>query len=186
MEDKQIIELFLSRSEQAIYEAEIKYGRYCRKIAFNILGNDEDSEECVNDALMRLWGSIPPNEPQSLSSFVGRITRNLALDRLRQKNSDKRGGGEIPLVLDEISEFVSGSDQIERLHESQEITDALNSFLGELGKVERGVFMRRYWMLETVADVAGHYGLTVSNTTTMLFRLRKKLKKHLMKEGIAL
>lgn len=186
LEDKQIIELFLSRSEQAIYEAEIKYGRYCHKIAFNILGNDEDSEECVNDALMRLWSSIPPNEPQSLSSFVGRITRNLALDRLRQKNSDKRGGGEIPLVLDEISEFVSGGDQIERLHESQEITDALNSFLGELGKVERGVFMRRYWLLETVADVAEHYGLTVSNTTTMLFRLRKKLKKHLMKEGIAL
>ena len=131
MEDKQIIELFLSRSEQAIYEAEIKYGRYCHKIAFNILGNDEDSEECVNDALMRLWSSIPPNEPQSLLSFVGRITRNLALDRLRQKNSDKRGGGEIPLVLDEISEFVSGGDQIERLHESQEITDALNKFLGD-------------------------------------------------------
>lgn len=186
MEDRRIVELFLARSEEAIQEIDKKYGRYCHKIAFNILANSEDSEECVNDAYMRVWGSIPPNEPGSLSSFIGKITRNLALDKLRQKKSDKRGGGEVPLVLDEISEFVSGGDEIERLHESQEITDALNGFLGNLGEVERGVFMRRYWMMEPVADIAERYGLSVSNTTTMLFRLRGKLKKHLVKEGIPL
>lgn len=186
MEDRRIVELFLARSEEAIHEIDKKYGRYCHKIAFNILANSEDSEECVNDAYMRVWGSIPPNEPASLSSFIGKITRNLALDKLRQKKSDKRGGGEIPLVLDEISEFVSGGDEIERLHESQEIIDALNGFLEKLGKVERGIFIRRYWMMEPIADIAERYGLSVSNTTTMLFRLRGKLKKHLVKEGIPL
>lgn len=186
MEDSYIVELFLARSEEAIQETDKKYGRYCHKIAFNILGNTEDSEECVNDAYMRAWGSIPPNEPKSLSSFIGKITRNLALDILRKKKSDKRGGGEIPLVLDEISEFVSGGDQIEKLHESQEITDALNSFLGMLGEVERGVFMRRYWMMEPVADIARRYDISTSNATTMLFRLRARLKKHLTKEGIPL
>lgn len=186
MEDRNIVELFLSRSEEAIQETDKKYGRYCYKIAFNILGNYEDSEECVNDAYMRAWGSIPPNEPQSLSAFVGKITRNLALDKLRHKNSDKRGGGEVPLVLDEISEFVSGDDQIERMQDSQEITAALNSFLAVLGEIERGVFMRRYWMMESIADIAKRYGLSISNTTTMLFRLRGKLKKHLTKEGVLL
>lgn len=186
MEDRKIVELYLARSEEAIQATDEKYGRYCHKIAFNILGNSEDSEECVNDAYMRAWGSIPPNEPKSLSSFIGKITRNLALDMLRKKNSDKRGGGEIPLVLDEISEFVSGGDQIERLHDSQEITAALNSFLADLGDVERGVFMRRYWMMEPIADIGKRYGLSTSNTTTLLFRLRGKLKKHLTKEGITL
>ncbi len=186
LEDRKIVELYLTRSEEAIQATDEKYGRYCYKIAFNILGNSEDSEECVNDAYMRAWGSIPPNEPKSLSSFIGKITRNLALDKLRQKNSDKRGGGEIPLVLDEISEFVSGDDQIARLQDSQEITAALNSFLAGLEEVERGVFMRRYWMVEPIADIAKRYGLTTSNATTLLFRLRGKLKKHLTKEGISL
>lgn len=186
MEDRHIVELFLARSEEAIQETDKKYGRYCHKIAFNILGNTEDSEECVNDAYMRTWGSIPPNEPKSLSSFIGKITRNLALDKLRKKNSDKRGGGEVPLVLDEISEFVSGGDQMEKLHESQEITEALNRFLEMLGEIERGVFMRRYWMMEPIADIAQRYGISTSNATTMLFRLRGRLKKHLTKEGITL
>ena len=104
MDDRRIVELFLERSEEAILETDIKYGRYCHKIAFNVLGNDEDSEECVNDAYMRAWGSIPPNEPDSMASYIGRITRNLALDKLRQKQSDKRGNGEVPVVLDELDE----------------------------------------------------------------------------------
>ena len=186
MDDRRIVELFLERSEEAILETDIKYGRYCHKIAFNVLGNDEDSEECVNDAYMRAWGSIPPNEPDSMASYIGRITRNLALDKLRQKQSDKRGNGEVPVVLDELAECVSGHDELERRQDSAEITAAIDSFLGGLNPVERGVFMRRYWMMESIADVAGRYGISVSKTTTMLFRLRGRLKKHFMKEGISL
>ena len=186
MDDRRIVELFLERSEEAILETDIKYGRYCHKIAFNVLGNDEDSEECVNDAYMRVWGSIPPNEPDSMASYIGRITRNLALDRLRQKQSDKRGNGEVPVVLDELAECVSGHDELERRQDSAEIAAAIDSFLDELNSVERGVFMRRYWMMEPIADVANRYDISVSKTTTMLFRLRNRLKKHFMKEGIPL
>ena len=155
-------------------------------MAFNILGNAEDSEECVNDAYMRAWGSIPPNEPDSLSAYIGKITRNIALDKLRQKNSSKRGNGEVPVLLDEVAECVSGVDELERRQDSEEITNAINSFLETLSATERGVFMRRYWMMESIADVAGRYGISVSKTTTMLFRLRGRLKKHFMKEGISL
>lgn len=186
MDDRNIVELFLQRSEEAILETDIKYGRYCHRIAYNILGNDEDSEECVNDTLMRIWGSIPPNEPKSLSAFAGKITRNLALDKLRQKKSDKRGNGEVALVLDELSECISGRDEISRREDSAEITAALDSFLERLNSVERGVFMRRYWLMEPIADIAHRYDISVSKTTTMLFRLRESLKKHFMKEGIPL
>ena len=186
MDDRSIVELFLERSEEAILQTDIKYGRYCHRVAFNVLGNTEDSEECVNDAYMRVWGSIPPNEPESLSSYVGKITRNLALDKLRHKNSDKRGNGEVPVLLDELAECVSGADELARRQDSAEITEAINSFLATLNQVERGVFMRRYWMMEPVADVADRYNISVSKTTTMLFRLRGRLKKHFMKEGISL
>lgn len=186
MEDRKIVELYLSRSEEALLETDIKYGRYCHRIAFNVLGSEEDSEECVNDAYMRTWNSIPPNEPDSLSSFIGKITRNLALDMLRRKNSEKRGGGEVPLVLDELAECVSGEDVLSRREDSEEIRAALNSFLDTLNAVERGVFMRRYWMMEPIADIAERYDISVSKTTTMLFRLRGRLKKHLLKEGVSL
>ena len=186
VDDRSIVELFLQRSEEAILQTDNKYGRYCHRIAYNILGNDEDSEECVNDALMRVWGSIPPNEPTSLSSFIGKITRNLALDKLRHKNSEKRGNGEVPIVLDELAECISGNDELERREDSAEINAALNKFLEELNSVERGAFMRRYWMMEPIADIAERYDISVSKTTTMLFRIRGKLKKHFMKEGIPL
>lgn len=186
MDDRRIVELFFERSEEALLQTDIKYGRYCHRIAYNVLGSNEDSEECVNDAYMRAWNSIPPNEPDSLSAYIGRITRNIALDRLRQKNSGKRGGGEVPVLLDELTECVSGVDELERRQDSREITEALNSFLESLSKLERGVFMRRYWMMEPIADVAARYDISVSKTTTMLFRLRGRLKKHFMKEGITL
>lgn len=186
MDDRHIVELFLERSEEAILQTDIKYGRYCHRVAFNVLGNNEDSEECVNDAYMRVWNSIPPNEPDSLSAYVGKVTRNIALDKLRQKNSDKRGNGEVPVLLDELAECLSGADEYERRMDSEEIVNALNSFLEGLSATERGVFMRRYWMAEPIADVAERYDISVSKTTTMLFRLRGRLKKHFMKEGISL
>ncbi len=186
MEDREIVRLFFERNQEAILETEKKYGRYCHKIAFNVLGNDEDSEECVNDAYMRTWGSIPPNEPSSLGSYIGKITRNLALDKYRQRTSTKRGNGEIPLLLDELEECISGDDQFEKLHDSEEITAAINGFLEKLTATERGVFVRRYWQMEPIASIAARYDISASKTTTMLFRLRTKLKNHLVKEGITL
>lgn len=186
MEDDAIIELYWDRSEEAIDQTRIKYGKYCHSIAFNILGSAEDSEECVNDTYLRMWNSIPPSRPQMLSAYAGKITRNLALDRVRVRTADRRGGGETALALDELAECVSGGDQLGTLEDSREIVSALNSFLEKLSVVERGVFMRRYWSMESIAQVAEYYGISVSKTASMLHRLRGKLKKHLLKEGITL
>ena len=174
------------KAVRAITETETKYGRYCMKIAQNVLNNLEDSEECVNDAYLRTWDSIPPNEPTSLGAYIGRITRNLALDLYRKRHSGKRGNGDVPLVFDELEECISGENELERREDSQEITNALNSFLASLPETERMIFMRRYWEMEPIADIAERYGITVSKTTTMLFRLRAKLRNHWTKEGITL
>lgn len=186
MEDDAIIQLFWDRSERAIEETRIKYGKYCHSIAFNILGSSEDSEECVNDAYLRIWNSIPPNRPQMLTAYLGKITRNLALDRVRARSADRRGGGEAVLALDELEDCVSGGDQIGRSEDSREIMEALNGFLETLSQMERNVFMRRYWAMEPVADIAARYGMSVSKTASMLHRLRARLKKHLQKEGITI
>ena len=142
MEDDAIIQLFWDRSENAIEQTRLKYGKYCRTIAFNILGSAEDSEECVNDTYLRMWNSIPPDRPLALSAFIGKVTRNLALDRVRARSASRRGGGETALALDELGEVLSGGDEMGRIEDSREITEALNSFLESLSVVERGVFMR--------------------------------------------
>ena len=186
MEDDAIIQLFWDRSENAIEQTRLKYGKYCRTIAFNILGSAEDSEECVNDTYLRMWNSIPPDRPLALSAFIGKVTRNLALDRVRSRSASRRGGGETALALDELGEVLSGGDEMGRIEDSREITEALNSFLESLSVVERGVFMRRYWAMEPIASIAGRYGMSQSKAASMLHRLRGKLKKHLKKEGIDL
>lgn len=186
MEDDAIIQLFLERSEEAIEETKIKYGKYCHTIAYNILGSTEDSEECVSDTYLRLWNSIPPDRPTTLSAFIGKVTRNLALDRVRSRTAGRRGGGETALALDELEECISGGDEMGRIDDSREIVEALNGFLGTLSSVERGVFMRRYWSMEPVASIAQRYGMSVSKAASMLHRLRGKLKKHLEREGIVL
>ena len=186
MEDDVIIQLFWDRSENAIEATRLKYGKYCHTIAFNILGSAEDSEECVNDTYLRMWNSIPPDRPNVLSAFIGKVTRNLALDRLRARTADRRGGGETALALDELGDCVSSGDEMGRIEDSQEIIAALNSFLETLSCVERGVFMRRYWSMEPVASIAARYDMSLPKATSMLHRLRAKLKKHLLKEGITL
>jgi RNA polymerase sigma factor (sigma-70 family) len=186
LEDDAIIELFWERSEEAIEQTRIKYGKYCRSIAFNILQSHEDSEECVNDTYLRMWNSIPPDRPQILSAFIGKVTRNLALDRVRARSAGRRGGGEVALALDELEDCVSGGDEMGRFEDSQEIITALNGFLETLSSVERGVFMRRYWSMEPVADIAARYGMSVPKTASMLHRMRGKLKTYLGKEGVSL
>ena len=186
MEDDAIIQLFWERSERAIEETKIKYGKYCHSIAFNILGNPEDSEECVNDTYLRVWNSIPPNRPQILTAYVGKVTRNLALDRVRARTADRRGGGETALALDELEDCVSGGDQLTRREDSREIISALNGFLETLTADERNVFMRRYWSMEPVADIARRCGMSESRAASMLHRMRGRLKKYLLKEGITL
>ena len=171
MDDKQILDLYWERSEAAISETSKKYGKYCRYIAFNILHNDEDSEECVNDTYLRAWNSIPPNRPSVLKTFLGKITRNLSLDRYELLNAKKRNGGQMPLIFDEIQECIP--------------SDILNHFLSSLSLEQRKIFMRRYWYLSPIKEIATEYDMSESKIKMSLFRSRNELKKLLEKEGIS-
>ncbi len=183
LEDNQIIELYWQKDADAISETANKYGAYCFTIAENILHNPEDSEECVNDTWLHVWNAIPPQRPAVLRMFLARITRNLSFDRFNAKNTKKRGGGEITLVLDELAECLSGGADVEAAYESKELGQCIRRFVRALPERDRNVFVRRYFFTEPVADIAKRYGLTENNVLTILSRTRKKLKSHLLKEG---
>lgn len=186
MEDQQIVDLYWERSEAAISETAQKYGRYCRCIAFNILRNDEDSEECVNDAYLKAWNDIPPHRPAVLKAFLGKITRNLSLDRYEKLNAKKRSGGQMPLVLEELRECLPASDNTESIIEEMALTDILNRFLASLSSERRKIFMRRYWYFSTVREIAAEYGMSESKVKMSLLRSRNALKNLLIREGISI
>ena len=184
MEDSRIIDLYWVRDEQAIPETGKKYGKYCHQIAYRILSDELDSEECVSDTYLHAWNTMPPKRPDVLSAFLGRITRNLALDRCVKACAQKRGGGEYPLVLEEMNQCVpdrrAGSDPADTLF----IRDTLNGFLGNLSSRDRKIFVRRYWYLSPLREIARDYGLTESGVKMVLLRARNELKQLLAEGGI--
>ena len=184
MDDLQIIEGFFNRQEDAIGAALDKYGRYCGTVAGNILADHSGVEECVNDCMLKAWNSIPPARPASLKAYLGKIARNLALDKAAKASAKKRGGGEYTLALDELSEIVSGGTEPEKAVENSELAKAIDRFLGELDETKRKVFVRRYWYLDPVSEIASRLDLKEANVKTMLCRIRKDLAQHLRKEGI--
>ena len=184
MEDKQIIELFCNRSETALQKTEEKYGKFCLKIADNILHDREDSEECVNDTWMKAWLNIPPTIPECLQIFLGKITRNLAFDKYRVNRSAKRGGGEMSLVLEELEEVVACRDSVEGQMERKLLIEAINTYLHKLPERECNVFIRRYFFAETTAQISKRYDLKESNVLMILSRTRKKLQTYLVQEGL--
>ncbi len=183
MEDSQIIKLYWQKNSDAISETSRKYGAYCFTIADNILHNAEDSEECVNDTWLHAWNVIPPQRPNVLRAFLAKITRNLSFDRFNARNAEKRGGGEIALVLDELAECLSGGEDTEAAYEAKELRQCIQRFVRTLPKRDGNVLVRRYFFVEPVADIAKRYGLTENNVTVILSRTRKKLKAYLLKEG---
>lgn len=183
-DDQKIIELYFCRSEQALMETAVKYGRYCTSIAYGILGSREDAQECVSDAYLTAWNAIPPRRPNDLGTYLGKITRNLSIDRLRTRNRDKRGGGEAPLALEELEEVVAGSDSPENEAVRKELIAGLNRFLSELTRQERYIFVRRYWYLDSLGDIAKSTGFSGSKVASMLYRLRGRLKKQLIEEEL--
>ena len=182
MDDQKIVELFFARSEDAIKETEEKYSRFCHFIAASILVSAEDVEECVNDTYLKAWNSIPPAKPDSLKAYLGKITRNLALDR-HDRNTAKKRKSDTNLVYDEVSEFIPDASTSD-LSDELALKDALNKFLGSLKQEKRIIFMQRYWYLSSVKDIAKNNGLSENNVKITLLRLRAKFKKFLEKEGI--
>lgn len=184
MEDSQIIDLYWSRDEQALPESDRKYGRLCRTVAYNILHNNEDAEECVNDTWLRAWNAMPPGRPGVLSAFFSRITRNLSLDRYKAAHAEKRGGGQLPAVLEELDGCIPAGDSVEEELALRELSRLLDGFLRQLPEKECCIFLRRYWYVDSVRDIARRYGMPEGSVKSQLSRTRQKLKKALEREGV--
>lgn len=184
MEDSAIIALYWSRSEAAIEKTDEKYGGYCRTIAYNILENHEDTEECTNDTYFKVWNAIPPQKPSLFRAFLGKIARNTALNRYERNHTEKRGGGETELLLSELEECVPVSNGVEIECESEELSQAVTNFLYQLDEFSRNLFVRRYWYAERLNILCRRYNISESQGKSTLYRLRKKLKEHLEKEGL--
>ena len=180
MEDSQIIDLYWARLEQAIQETDTKYGGYCRAIAHNILKSMEDSEECVSDTWLRAWNAMPPQRPSVLSAFLGRITRNLSLDRYKAARAEKRGGSS-----DELSECVPAGGSVEQTMDERELGQAIDRFLRTIPEKQCSLFLRRYWYAESISQIAERYSLKENTVKSILFRTREQLRKFLQKEGVA-
>ena len=183
LEDSQIIDLFFERSEQGIVELDRKYGAAVRKTAANILNNQQDAEECANDAYLGTWNTIPPHRPSLLGSYVCRIARNLAVSRYRANTAAKRNSG-FDLVLDELAECLPSGVNVETDYEARELTETINRFLATLDWDDRFLFVRRYWYADSVADIAAVTHGSTNQISVRLFRIREKLRKILIKEGL--
>lgn len=183
MEDTEIVSLFWERDEKALNAAAEKFGSYCMKIAQNILGNREDSQECFNDTLLKAWESIPPHKPENPLAFFGKLTRNIAINMHRKNTAAKRGGGEYGLVWEELSECVSEKGGVEEQAELADLTAAVNEFLKTLPDTKRKICVLRYSHFEPVADIAFELGVKESYVLTALARTRKKLKAFLTEKG---
>ena len=183
MDDELIVKLYWDRSENAISETDRKYGAYCHSIAYGILQSKEDAEESVNDTYMDAWNSMPPHRPSILATFLGKITRRISIDRWRNLNRAKRGGGEVTLALEELEYCVSDMQNVELEYERKELIRCYHAFLDTLEDTERRVFLMRYWYLEPIGNIAERFGFSQSKVTSMLFRTREKLRKRLHEEG---
>ncbi len=183
MDDKAIIELYWKRSEKAISETDAKYGSLCHSLAYHILANREDAEESVNDAYLAAWNAIPPQRPSVLMAFLAALTRRISINRWRAISAYKRGGGQIQLVLEELLDCASMEPDAESIAMGKETYAAMNRFLDQLPSVERTVFVRRYFLLDTASEIVRNFGFTESKVHSMLRRTRLKLKAHLTKEG---
>jgi len=186
MDDHDIIQLYWDRDDRAIRATSEKYGRYCRTIARNILNSDEDAEECVNDTYWNAWNAMPTHWPEQLAAFLGKITRNLSFNRYRHDRAEKRGGGEITLVLDELADCVSDTDSVEQTIDRRELGKAIDSFVKGLSPKKRDLFVRRYWYADPVSKIAADYGMLQGSVSKILERTRKQLKAYLTERGFEL
>ena len=181
--EKDLLRMFANRDEQAIALCEQKFGKLCRTVAFRILGDRQDAEECANDVLLKLWDSIPPAQPRSLTAFVSGITRNLALDRLSARRTAKRGGGEMETALDELAPYLVSDEDLEARLDTIALQEAMARFLRSLPKEQRMIFLSRFYSMQPIAEIAEAHGSTVGRVKMILKRTKEKLRTYLKEEG---
>lgn len=183
MDDRQIVELYWMRDEKAIEETARKYGSYCHTIAYRILRNHHDADECVNDTYQGAWDSIPPHKPETLATYLGKITRRICVKVWRSRDAGKRGGGEIALSLEELQECIPDGREIDEALNARELVNMIDLFLSELPLNERRVFVRRYWHTSSISEICKQFGFSKGKVESMLYRTRKKLRDRLKREG---
>lgn len=184
MQDTEIISLYWARDERAIAETSAKYNGYCGSIAGNILDSREDAQECVNETFLAAWNSIPPHRPQALATFLGKLTRRIAIDRWRKLHAAKRGGGRTAIALEELQECIAGQQDVAQEAERRQLREAVRTFILALPDTEQRIFLCRYWYMDAVEDIAAQFGFSESKVKSMLHRTRGKLRAHLQKEGL--
>ena len=182
MDDSKIVDLYWARSDSAIAETAKKFGAYCRTIAYNVLQNPEDSDECVNDTWLAAWRRMPPELPASLRAFLGRITRNLSISRYRQNRARKRYAG-MEALLSELDDCVPSPATVEQTLDAMELTRHIEAWLGALPERERRLFLRRYWYGEALSELAAQEGERPARLAQLMLRLRRSLRAHLEAEG---
>lgn len=183
MEDEKIIEMFFERSEQSIRELDIKYGKVCRKLSYNIVNSRQDAEECVNDAYLGAWNAIPPVKPDPLLTYICKIVRNISLKIYYKKEAAKRNST-YTIVMEEIEACIAGPDTVEAEIEAKELALIIESFLDTLTAENRVIFMRRYWFSDSCKDIAGFVGLSEKNISVRLTRIRQKMKSYLAEREV--
>ena len=183
LEDSQIIQLYWDRDTSAIAETDAKYGAYCMKIAYNILDSGSDAEECVNDTYYKTWDTIPPQRPEAFPPFLGKIVRNIALDRYRYNHAQKRSG-KMDSVLSELEDCIPAGDTTVEQFEASAVSEIINRYLAKLSKEKRIIFVRRYWYSQSIRDIAKAFAMSEGQVKSILFRLRNGLKEALEKEGV--
>lgn len=183
LEDSAIVQLYWDRSEEAIAQTDRKYGGYCFSIANNILPSREDARECVNDTYLAAWEAIPPHRPDILSTFLGKLTRRVSIDRWRILSAAKRGGGTTAVALEELEECIPSNADPAAQVEAKELAETVNLFLAKLPREERQVFLARYFHMAGIGEIGKEYGFSDSKVKSMLHRTRKKLRTYLTEEG---
>ena len=182
MRDEEIIKLYFDRDGDAVARTQEKYGAYLYTVSYDLIRNEQDAEECVNDAYSAAWNSMPPNRPAVLRTYLCKLVRNITLKRIREQSAQKRGGGEVPLVLDELRDCTA-PDTVEQQLDRRRLSEAIGRFLGTLGPQHRIIFVQRYWYCCPVDEIAEELEITKSKVTVTLMRTRKKLRTYLEKEG---
>lgn len=183
MEDSEIVALYISRDESALDITQKKYGPYLHKIAYNILRDQQDSQESVNDTYLAAWNSIPPHKPDILATYLGKLTRRISIDIFRKRNRLKRRDSEYAVSLSELEDCVAGGDSPEEWMQAQLLGESISAFVRQLPAQSRHVFVGRYYFLDSVKDIARYCGISEAKVKTMLFRMRGNLRAYLEKEG---
>lgn len=186
MEDAEIVDLYWARNEDAIAETKTKYGVYLQKVAYNILSDLEDSQECVSDTLLAAWRSMPDNRPKVLRTYLGKITRQVSIDLFRRRSRMKRYASEYAISLEELGDSFTDGRTPETELDAKLLTEAINRFLKSLPDDARNAFIGRYYFFDSLQAVARYCGMSESKCKSMLYRTRQSLKAYLQKEGFDL